>query len=118
METNELRKKTEKKSIREYFPEHTPEKEINTVVLKLLKERREIELKKASEKVQTEKKAFSNTQPAKQEENQKPILKKKQFTSKEDNKKNESEKTCSFCKQKGHQRSKCPKKLYPGLNIE
>ncbi|KAL6926951.1 hypothetical protein ACO0SA_004035 [Hanseniaspora valbyensis] len=97
-------------NIKRYFPENTTDIDINKVVLKILKERHEQEAKKALQKDSNER---VETKP-------KPTFKSEQKNKNNSNKKkhDKPDKTCSFCKQTGHQRSKCPQKLYPGLNID
>ncbi|XBW36132.1 hypothetical protein QEN19_001709 [Hanseniaspora menglaensis] len=105
-----LRQNPSQKALKDYFPENTADEDINKVILKILMERKLMEGKKVDEtlsgitndqkklKCANETKAYNN-------------VKQKKIHDKGD-------KTCSFCKKTGHQRSKCPQKLYPGLNMD
>lgn len=87
--------------LKKYFPEGTSNEDINKVVMKILQERQEIK-NNSKEKQQNEepKKTIHHKEPSKKKQEKK-----------------HTEKTCSFCHNKGHQRSMCPKKLYPGLDL-
>lgn len=103
-----LRQNGKPKNINAFFPQDTSAAEINKVVLKILKERQETAAKKEqTESCEAEEKQH-HAGPPDNKNNTKP--KKKDH--------HKPDKTCSFCKQKGHQRRVCPRKLYPGLNID
>lgn len=92
---NELRQDP---GLKKYFPEGTSDEDISKIVMKILKERQELKEKSVEPKKQAK--------PVQETSNKKTKHEKKK-----------TEKTCSFCQNKGHQRSKCPKKLYPGLDL-
>lgn len=87
--------------LKKYFPEGTSNEDITKVVMKILQERQEMKNKpKENQKTEEPKKTLQHKEPSKKKQEKK-----------------HTEKTCSFCHNKGHQRSKCPKKLYPGLDL-
>lgn len=124
-----LRQNDKPKSITAFFPQDTSAADINKVVLKLLKERQEMAAKKEQTE-QTEKREQTEqteqTESCETEDKQQPTAqpgidndaktKARANTKKKIHEK--PQKTCSFCKQTGHQRRECPRKLYPGLNID
>lgn len=92
---NELRQNP---GLKKYFPEGTSDEDVTKIVMKILKERQEMKAK-----------------PVETKEPPKPP--KEPTSNKNKHEKKKPEKTCSFCHNKGHQRSKCPKRLYPGVDL-
>lgn len=84
--------------LKKYFPEGTSDEDVTKIVIKILKERQEMKAK-----------------PVEKQEPSKPHNEPTGNKNKHEKKK--SEKTCSFCNNKGHQRSKCPKRLHPGVDL-